>query len=143
MKNETVAMLAGIGIGAGIMYFLDPQRGNARRTQMVDQAGGKLRAARYDLEVARRDVRNRARGAAAEVRSRLHDEQIDDEQLEERVRAELGHHSDSSLRLVDVQADNGYVTLSGTVAAEDHDRVVHAARHVRGVEEVRDQLNDR
>ena len=141
-KNEAVAMIAGIGIGAAVMYFLDPQRGNARRSKALDQTAGTLRSARRDLEVTGRDLRNRSRGVAAEVRQRLTEETVDDAQLQERVRAELGHHVDS-LRRVEVEVADGYVTLSGEVAPQDHDEVVRAARGVRGVEEVEDQLTER
>ncbi|HET9439163.1 MAG TPA: BON domain-containing protein [Longimicrobiales bacterium] len=141
-RNEALAMVAGIGLGAALMYFIDPQRGTARRTQVIDQAAGTLRSARRDAEVVGRNLRNRARGAAAEIRNHVRREDVDDVQLEERVRAELGHHSHSSLRRVEVHADQGYVTLSGLVAPEDHNDVVRAARHVHGVEDVRDDLRD-
>lgn len=141
-KTEAMALLAGIGIGAAAMYYLDPQRGMARRTQVKDQTGGKIRSARRDLEVTRRDLRNRARGAAAELRGRLRHEQIEDDQLEERVRAELGHHVSSSLRRVEINAQNGRVMLSGEIDADDHDEAIDAARHVRGVHDVEDHLVD-
>jgi osmotically-inducible protein OsmY len=142
-RNEALAVLAGIGIGATLMYFLDPQRGNARRTQAIDQTGGMLRSTRRDLEIARRELRNRARGAAAELRGRLRDEYLDDERIEERVRAQAGHRIDSSMRGVEVEAVGGTVILRGQVAPADHQDLVEAAREVRGVHEVRDELSDR
>jgi osmotically-inducible protein OsmY len=137
--NETVAILAGIGIGAALMYFLDPHRGNARRTQVADQAAGRLRGARYDLEVTRRDLANRAQGLAAEARNRFSDEAVPDEVLTERVRAELGHHVDS-VRRIEISAAAGRVTLRGAVGDQDRDDIVNTVRHVRGVEEVDDQM---
>ena len=142
-RNEAIAVLAGIGIGATLMYFLDPQRGTARRTQAIDQTGGALRSTARDIEIARRDLRNRARGTAADLRGRFRDEYVEDERLEERVRAEAGHHVESSLRGVEVKAEGGTVTLGGQIAADDHDDLLEAARKVRGVEEVRDELVDR
>lgn len=139
-RNEAMAVLAGIGIGATLMYFLDPQRGNARRAQAVDQTGGLLRSTRRDLEIARRDLRNRAHGAAAELRGRFSHDDIDDDLLAERVRAEAGHHVGSSLRRVEVNAEQGIVTLKGQIAAQDHGDLVDAVLDVHGVREVRDEL---
>lgn len=141
-RNGAIAMLAGLGIGAALMYFLDPQRGSARRAQAVGQTSGALRSARRDLDVTRRDLRNRAQGAKAELRSRLQGEEVDDRLLAERVRAEAGHHVESSLRRVEVTAHQGTVTLRGEVAPEDHGDLVDAALDVRGVREVRDELTE-
>jgi osmotically-inducible protein OsmY len=138
-REQRVALLAGVGIGAALMYLLDPNRGSARRAQLVDQTGGMIRSARRDLEVTRRDLSHRVHGVAAEVRSRFSDEQVDDVQLAERVRAELGHHADS-LRRLDVSVNQGRVFLAGEVRPEEHDRLVSVARHVRGVEDVEDRL---
>jgi hypothetical protein len=61
-------LLAGIGIGAGLMYLLDPERGSARR-KMV---GDKLVAWTNDLTDAAgataRDLRDRAKGVVPEAR---------------------------------------------------------------------------
>ena len=62
--------------------------------------------------------------------------------LAERVRAEAGHHVESSLRRVEVTAHQGTVTLRGEVAPEDHGDLVDAALDVRGVREVRDELTE-
>jgi hypothetical protein len=45
-SNETVAILAGIGIGAALMFFLDPHRHNGRRPQNIEQPLPPLRAVR-------------------------------------------------------------------------------------------------
>ena len=141
-RDQGIALLAGVGIGAALMYLLDPHRGTARRAQLIDRTGGMIRSARHDVEVARRDLSHRVHGAAAEVRARFEEEAVDDEQLTERVRAELGHHA-NSIRRVDVAAHDGRVTLSGIVRPEEHDRLVSAARHVRGVEDIEDRLTER
>lgn len=60
-SGETVAILAGIGIGAALMYFLDPHRGNARRAEIIDETSRRLRAARYDSTVADEDTTRHVR----------------------------------------------------------------------------------
>jgi osmotically-inducible protein OsmY len=64
---------------------------------------------------------------------------VDDEQLVERVRAELGHkvHNTSSL---EISADDGIVTLAGRIPRQELPDALATARKVRGVEQVRDEL---
>ena len=38
VKTGLIAGIAGIGLGAGLMFFLDPNRGKLRRTAVRDQA---------------------------------------------------------------------------------------------------------
>lgn len=139
-QDKAATLLAGIGIGAALMYFMDPQRGNARRAIAQDRAAGAARDVAWELDVARRDVRNRAQGVAAGVRNRLTHEEVEDEQLVERVRSELGHRADSLHRL-DVTANAGTVTLRGSVRGADRDEVRSVVEHVRGVEHVVDELS--
>lgn len=139
-QDKAATLVAGIGIGAAIMYFLDPQRGNARRSVAQDRAAGTIRDVARDLEVARRDFRNRAQGVTAELRGRLSDEPVSNEQLVERVRAELGHHADS-IHGLDVHADDGVVTLRGTVSGADTEDVRRVVGGVRGVREIHDEMN--
>jgi len=67
--GRAAALLSGIGIGAGLMYLLDPERGRARRAIARDKALSL--ASKTGDAVARRsrDIGNRAKGVAAEVRS--------------------------------------------------------------------------
>ena len=137
--NKAATLLAGFGLGAALMYFLDPQRGNARRKVARDRAGAALRDARWDLENRRRDLRNRVRGAAAVLATESTDEPVDDVLLVERVRAELGHRLDSIHRL-EVAAEGGTITLRGILPARDRLRAISAAAKVRGVQNVVDEL---
>ena len=67
-------ILAGAGIGAGLMYIFDPRSGRRRRALLSDQ----ITSAAHDLSDAAqakaRDLRNRAQGAVAEVGSLLKSE---------------------------------------------------------------------
>jgi hypothetical protein len=66
-------LLVGIGVGAGLMYLLDPERGRTRRKLL----GDKLVAWTNDLTDAAgataRDLRNRAKGVVAEARGAVRD----------------------------------------------------------------------
>ena len=63
--DRALSMLAGLGVGAGLMYVLDPQSGRRRRALARDQAVHLAHEARDTARVVGRDLRNRAQGLAA------------------------------------------------------------------------------
>ena len=138
-RGRTSTLLLGVGIGAAIMYFLDPGRGARRRALVRDQATSAVRSGRERMQQRAEDLRNRASGVVAEARGRMHDEVISDEQLVARVRSQLGHHVGHA-RAIDVAARDGTVTLRGEVSRTEVDEVVSVVRGVRGVEQVENEL---
>ena len=64
-------LLGGIGIGAGLMYMLDPDKGRRRRALVRDQLTSASNSASKALGRTSRDLSNRAQGAVAEARKRL------------------------------------------------------------------------
>lgn len=73
--NRVVAMLAGAGLGAGLLYLLDPNAGARRRALARDQAASALHRTRDLLGKAGRELRHRAQGIAAATSSRLRAEE--------------------------------------------------------------------
>jgi uncharacterized membrane protein len=132
-------LLGGMGLGAGMMYALDPDRGRRRRALARDKATHLWHAEREVFEKGVRDLRHRAEGAAAGIRKRLVTEPVPDRVLEERVRAGIGRHV-SHPSSIDVSCLGGLVVLAGPVLTREADRLVRAARHVPGVHEVEDRL---
>jgi uncharacterized membrane protein len=132
-------LLRGMLLGAGAMYFLDPDRGARRRSLVRDQlvhAGHKVG---HGMSSTARDTRNRAAGAVVELKSRLHEESVDDTVLHERVRSAIGRvvsHPGS----ISVTAFEGRITLSGQVLAEEVDNLIRQVKQVRGVREVRNEM---
>lgn len=134
--NRLTAFVA----GALAMYMLDPQRGARRRAMVGDQLT-KLRNKSMDAVNARtRDMQNRAEGAAAEMQGRMHEGPVSDEQLIERVRAELGHVN-SHAGAIGVMAQDGRVTLRGPVLAQDLGPTLQGVAAVRGVKAVDNQMD--
>jgi len=137
---RTVGMLiGGLGLGAALMYVLDPERGKRRRALVRDKAVRAVNRASGTLGARSRDWRNRARGVAAEVKALTRSERVDDAVLEERVRAELGRLVSNPGR-VDVTAVGGTVTLSGPVVVSELGDVLYAVLGVSGVVNVENRL---
>jgi BON domain-containing protein len=78
----------------------------------------------------------------AEAQGALEGSLEDDDAVAERVRARL----DRTLArpdTVEVSVENGVVTLGGSVAAAEFDRLISAVLGVRGVRDVNDRLDVR
>jgi uncharacterized membrane protein len=134
-----MAIVGAFGLGVALMYFLDPGRGARRRALVRDKAMHLLRRTEDAAETAARDLRNRARGLAHEVRGRFEGDDVDDDVLVARVRAEMGRvvsHPSS----ISATAADGRVTLSGPIVAGEADDLLSRTRSVRGVRDVVDQL---
>jgi BON domain len=141
MKRETgLTLLYGIGIGAALMYILDPDRGGRRRALIRDKA---VRASNKTQEFVgkmSRDLSNRAQGLVAETRNLFRHEDVPDEILVERIRAELGRHPVHD-RAVEITVNQGRVALRGPALASEVDEILSAVSAVRGVSGVDNQLD--
>jgi len=67
------ALLGGIGLGAAVMYVLDPQGGRRRRALARDKAVSLANKTSRLVAARSRDLANRAKGVAAEARSKMAD----------------------------------------------------------------------
>lgn len=132
-------LLGGLGLGAALMYVLDPERGKKRRGLVRDKVVRAARKAGETLDARSRDWRNRAKGAAAEVKAMTREEGVSDPVLEERVRAEMGR-AVANPGAIEVSALDGVVTLSGPVLVSELDRLLSTVHGVRGVEDVANRL---
>jgi osmotically-inducible protein OsmY len=134
------ALLTGLGIGTGLMFFLDPARGRRRRALVRDKTTHWARVCADTFGAKRRDAEHRATGLAARVRSALNRaERVDDDVLVDRVRAQLGRMV-SHPRAIDVGAVDGVVRLSGQILRAETDDLVRAIERIPGVRQVVPQL---
>ena len=132
-------LITSLGLGAGLMYFLDPQYGNRRRALVRDKANSWVNSMDNFLDGATEDMRNRTRGVLAEMSARLSDQGAPDWILEERVRSNLGRLAGHA-RSIDIRADGGRIILSGPALREESDLIVKSVARTRGVHEVENQL---
>jgi hypothetical protein len=131
--------IGGLCLGLGLAYMLDPDRGARRRALVRDKvtrAGHKLADG---VEATATDLRNRAGGAAAELRSKVRREDVGDEVLHERIRSAIGR-AVSHPGAVQVSAHEGRATLQGQVLEDELDDLLRAVRQVRGVSDVVNEL---
>jgi hypothetical protein len=137
--NQSVNFVTGAAVGALAMYFLDPEQGRRRRNMLTDKFVSLERAKAEALEATLRDARNRLIGMYHEMADRFSPNDVSDDALVARVRAQLGRcvtHPGA----VDVEVENGRVVLSGQILAREVEDLVNCIRSIQGVEGVTNQL---
>jgi len=139
MTSAARSSLIGAGVGATLMFLLDPSRGARRRAIVRDKIARAARKTRDAAGVTRRDLANRMTGAVAQARSRAAEEPADGRAVCERVRAELGRVA-SHPRAIHVSATGGMVTLVGDALADEVPLIVSRVGRVRGVNHVRNEI---
>ncbi|HET7599473.1 MAG TPA: SRPBCC family protein [Gemmatimonadales bacterium] len=133
-------LINGMILGAGIMYLLDPDRGNRRRALMRDRLTRARRRTGDALGATARDVRNRSVGAVAELRSRFRNEaEVTDDTLAARVRSTLGRVV-SHPSAIAVDARDGRVVLTGSILGDELGELLSRVERVPGVEQVVNEL---
>jgi hypothetical protein len=132
-----------LALGAGIAWLFDPDQGEARRHWLRDKSFSWLRDTGDLFRKTGKHIANYGQGTIAETRSKFRRRaEVPDEQLEARVRSQLGHVV-QNLSDVTVIARTGYVTLIGTLPQGEIRSAESAARAVRGVTSVDCQLQPR
>ncbi|HYG61553.1 MAG TPA: BON domain-containing protein [Thermoanaerobaculia bacterium] len=137
MNRQQWTLVSGLGMGAGLMYLLDPQAGGRRRALVRDKAVSAYSSGSDVLRKTSRDLGNRSKGLAAGVRSKLKktEEDADDLVLRDRVRSKMGRWV-SKAGAIDVTVQDCVVTLRGHVPEDEVDRLLKKVRKVKGVEDV-------
>lgn len=133
-------LIKGVGLGAGLMYLWNPDRGRRRRAQIVDQLDHAKHCTEDFFDKAQRDLSNRASGVTAEARSMLRRDHADDRVIAARVRSKVGRYS-SHPHAINVESRGGHVALSGQILADEVADLVKAVRWVRGVRGVENRLD--
>src|SRR5215813_4006719 len=139
VMNRNILFLGGIGLGAGLMYIFDPDRGRRRRATARDAAHHIANAFDDAVGKTSRDLSNRAQGIVAELNSIFRCEEADDEVVAARVRSKLGR-AVALPHAIHVTVNQGRVTLSGQILASEVDQLLKHVRAIRGVTGVENRL---
>jgi hypothetical protein len=135
-----ILMLGCMGLGASVMYVLDPRLGIRRRALVRDKAKAYWRRTGKFLSQTARDTRQRIYGLIAETQTQIRGADVpEDTVLVARVRAHIGHVI-SRVGTVNVTAHQGRVTLSGSIAAHEVEKLLSAVAAVAGVATVVNRL---
>jgi hypothetical protein len=138
--NKGLVALAGIGVGAGIMYLVDPREGRRRRARVRELTIHSMHTVKTIAGVTSRDVEHRLSGLAAHMLGRLVEEETrSDDVLVARVRARLGRlvaHPGA----IDVTASQGTVTVSGPIFEAEVEQLLEGIGAVPSVTAIENRL---
>jgi BON domain len=137
--NKALTFGAGFGLGTGVMYLLDPDRGKRRRALLRDKCVAASRKTGEGIETTARDLSNRARGIASSIQSTFTSLETDDAVIVDRVRSRLGRIV-SHPGAIEVASANGNVTVSGPILEAEVDKLLACVKQTHGVNEVTNNL---
>jgi BON domain len=137
---KILSAIGGLGVGAALMFILDPDRGRSRRATIRDKANRAAHKTGDALGTAARDLSNRTQGIISEASSLFTKEPIDDTTLLSRIRTKLGRVS-SHPQAIDVIVQQGRVIVQGPVLASEAEKVIGAISKVSGVSDVENLLD--
>jgi osmotically-inducible protein OsmY len=133
----------GAALGALLAYLFDRQNGRRRRHELVDRAGGRIRAGKRQAVRTGRHVAAGAYGVKQKV-THLNEEpkDYDDATLADKVRSEVFRDPHLPKGDVNVNVQEGVVQLRGEVERPELiDELVEQTRKVRGVRDVENLLH--
>jgi hypothetical protein len=140
MRNQIdLTVLGSAGLGAGLMFLLDPDMGTRRRAILRDKFISFTRLAAWAADKTSRDLKNRIYGTVASAKSRFTDTPVSNDVLVERVRSQLGR-AVSHPHAIQVTAKDGELTLSGEILSEDVSELIRTVSAVKGVTRVDNRL---
>lgn len=141
MRTETTwSFVAGFVLGGATVALLDPRRGAARRAVLRDKSFSTARDAAEVASRRARDLGHRLRGVVYEAKARLSNEEVPDDILVERVRAQLGRPV-SHPRAIRVDAQDGCVVLAGPILAGEAEELIRQVSRIAGVRSIRSELD--
>lgn len=138
--SKTKAFVSGVGVGTGMMYYLDRHQGRRRRVMTRDRAVHFVREAADLVDKGARDIRHRTEGRIADLTSPFREHDTSNDAVVQRVRSKLGR-AVSHPHAIEVSADNGTVTLSGPVFTDEVKGLLSSVRKLPGVRKIEDRLD--
>jgi osmotically-inducible protein OsmY len=137
-------MVAPAALGAGLMFFLDPARGERRRNMTMDRLGALFRRLGSQTEKKVKFVGGHAYGIVQEtVPHRRDNPDPDDLTLRDRVETEIFRDRETSRERINVDVvEHGIVELRGELPhQEDIDDLIDRVKSIPDVREVHSYLH--
>ena len=136
MQRTRIGFIGGLGLGAALMYALDPQSGRRRRAIARDRLRSLTRRQRGLLARGGRDLGHRLEGGVHALNG---GDAASDRVLAERVRAALGR-AVSHPSAIEVEVIGGNAVLTGHVLESETRELMRRVGRVAGVKAVDDRL---
>lgn len=138
--KQLFTLVGALALGAGAMYYLDPQQGRRRRALVGDKVNSVSHDARDYLESRRKHAADRVQGMVSRVRSRFSAEMPGDQQLDGQIRSRLGR-AVSYPHAIETQVREGGVLLRGDILEGEVNALMAEIWSIRGVRSIDCQLN--
>lgn len=138
-KQHWALLGGGAGLGAGLMYLLDPEGGPRRRAAARDKASRAYQVSSQAVGKSGRDLAGRSRGLISTAGSRLRGDGAEDRVLEERLRSRLGRWV-THPHAIEVEVKEGRVVLRGQLLGSEIDGLLVKVAKAKGVRSVENQL---
>lgn len=140
-SSSIFSAIGGFFLGASIVWLTDPRSGARRRAVVRDKLIHYSRVSWNEGGKIAKDLSNRMQGRIAELRQARHrNESVSDDVLVSRVRSAIGRPV-SHPHLVEVQCQDGRVTLTGIVLKDELNDVIDVVESVPGVHGVENHLD--
>jgi osmotically-inducible protein OsmY len=139
MNRQLRKMIMGTLGSAALMYLMDPEKGNERRATLRDQFSKFMNRATTQTETLIGQISDRAQGVAAETKRKLSTEEVSDEVMVARVRSAMGHVL-TNAHEVEVMANQGLITLTGSVPSAETETLIATVKALPGVHGVENRL---
>jgi uncharacterized membrane protein len=138
--NQRLSLAGAMGLGAGLMYLFDPDKGRRRRALVRDQIISALSGIDDCVNATAKDILYRLEGIAAEARACFRAEEVPDGLLFQRVRSKLGRVV-SHPHAVHVSVQSGRIILGGPILKREVDALLDCITAMRGVREIDNRLD--
>jgi uncharacterized membrane protein len=133
------SLLWGAILGAGGMYFMDPQNGNRRKARLREQILRLQAKSDNAIEAAVSDLRQRASSVLSDSVERIESATNQSDQLAERVSARMNYLTPHP-GAIRVHHEENKLVLEGDILSEDVRPLLDAISQIPGVQEVDNRL---
>ena len=142
MDASKLLRTAGIAAAAAFTaYLFDPDLGRTRRARLADQAGARIRSVAARAQARAEYQRGVMRGVKHDVTAHFReDRHFDDDTLRQKVRSEAVGRWDGPAETLEIDVDNGVVTLRGSAPKGAAARLIELTSDVEGVHAVVDEI---